>query len=89
MILEASYECTLWIGLKNLEKTGSPKVFLTLLGGGAFGNPMSWIEEAVLHSLLAFKNTSLQVKLVSYGSSNASARRIIAMIRRALALEEP
>ena len=38
LILEATYEATLCAALLNSSKTGSNKVFLTLVGGGVFGN---------------------------------------------------
>ena len=40
MVLEATYEATLWAALINYEKTKNNNVFLTLVGGGAFGNKM-------------------------------------------------
>ncbi len=43
LVLEASYEATLCAALLNSARTGRNKVFLTLLGGGAFGNHDDWI----------------------------------------------
>jgi hypothetical protein len=38
LVLEASYEATFWAALENVHvHGGSNKLFLTLLGGGAFG----------------------------------------------------
>lgn len=70
LILEASYEATLHAALINYERTGSKKVFLTLLGGGAFGNDTKWILDALKIALNRFKNTPLEVGIVSYGRSN-------------------
>lgn len=69
IILEATYEATLYTALLNYEKTGCAKVYLTLVGGGAFGNEFSWIIESLHLAILKFKNTPLDVKIVSYGSS--------------------
>jgi hypothetical protein len=45
---------------------GSNKLFLTLLGGGAFGNPQEWILEAIRRCLEKFSHRALEVILVSY-----------------------
>lgn len=70
IVLEATYEATLYTALINYDKTDSPKVYLTLVGGGAFGNEEHWILESLLQSISKFKNTPLDVKVVSYGQSN-------------------
>ena len=70
IILEALYESTLYAALLNLERTNSNKVFLTLVGGGAFGNEENWIVESMQQAIRKFRNTPLNVKVVSYGQSN-------------------
>jgi len=77
LILEATYEATLYSALINLNKTGCNKVFLTLVGGGAFGNEMDWIMESLIKSIRQFKNTSLDIRVVSYGHSNSAIRNMI------------
>ena len=77
LTLQASYEATMYVALSNFERTGVDKVFLTLVGGGAFGNENSWIKEAILKVMAKFKNIPLDVKLVSYGRSNALVREVI------------
>jgi len=77
LILEATYEATLYAGLINLEKTGSDKVFLTLVGGGAFGNDMDWIMESLALTIQKFKNTPLDIRIVSYGRSNSRVQELI------------
>lgn len=72
LILEATYECTLYAALKNFERTGNNKVYLTLVGGGVFGNPFDWIYAAIEKSVLKFKHTPLDIKIVSYGGSKGS-----------------
>lgn len=56
--------------LKNLEKGGSPRLFLTLVGGGVFGNEVSWILDAIKISVEKFRNVPLDVRIVSYGNSD-------------------
>lgn len=70
VILEATYEATLYAAMININKYSSNKVFLTLVGGGAFGNEKDWIVESLIKALEKFKNTPLDVKIVSYGNSN-------------------
>ena len=67
LVLEAAYEATLLAGVLNRERTGCPTVFLTSLGGGAFGNPVEWIEAAMAHALDALRGYDLDVRLVSCG----------------------
>ncbi|MEZ4985504.1 MAG: hypothetical protein R2795_10780 [Saprospiraceae bacterium] len=44
LVLDATYEATFWVALQNYIETGNNKLYLTLVGGGAFGNPSSWIK---------------------------------------------
>lgn len=66
IVLEATYEAALYAGLINFENTNSNQVFLTSVGGGAFGNDPYWIKESMLKAIKKFKNTPLDVKIVSY-----------------------
>jgi len=77
IILEATYEATLYAAMVNMEKYKSNKVFLTLVGGGAFGNENHWIIESILKALEKFENVPLDVKIVSYGVSNSLLNEII------------
>jgi hypothetical protein len=38
LVLEASYEATICAAILNASSTGNNRSFLTLVGGGAFGN---------------------------------------------------
>ena len=80
LILEATYEATLYTAINNYERTGCNKVFLTLVGGGAFGNDFNWIIESLLVALKKFKNTPLDVKIVSYEQSNPMVNEMIEKI---------
>jgi hypothetical protein len=62
----------------NASRGASNKVLLTRLGGGAFGNPDAWIDEALTRALELFAERGLEVILVSYRSP----------AERALQLEE-
>ena len=71
LILEATYEATLYSALINLKKNKSNLVYLTLVGGGAFGNEEYWILESIQKAIRKFKNTPLNIKIVSYKQSNS------------------
>lgn len=81
LILEATYEATFLAALINYENTGNNQVFLTLVGGGAFGNRSDWILSAIKKSILKFRNTPLQVQIVSYGSSRPMVRALIESLK--------
>ena len=69
LVLEAAYEATLLAGVINAAKPGgSNSIYLTLLGGGAFGNPREWILDAIRRALDTVSDQALDVWLVSYGS---------------------
>ncbi len=67
LILNSAYEATLWAGLRNKLEGRSQRVFLTRLGGGAFGNRDSWIDDAMKVALAKFRGSGLEVIIVSYG----------------------
>ncbi len=77
LILEASYEATLHTAILNFAKTGCRKVFLTLVGGGAFGNQTDWIIAAMQRSLTLVSQVDLEVSIVSYGRSNPEVKALI------------
>lgn len=76
LILEASYEATICTAILNSAQHGSNRVFLTLLGGGAFGNEADWILEAIRRALNLYRHADLDVAIVSYGASNQHVRRL-------------
>ncbi len=77
LILEATYEATLHAAVLNRNRTSSNKIFLTLVGGGVFGNKSEWIKQAILKSINLFQKEALEVYFVSYGGSNPLVREII------------
>lgn len=69
LVLEASYEATLHAALVNASRPGgSHRVYLTLVGGGVFGNRREWILSAIRRALNLMRGQGLEVWLVSYGS---------------------
>lgn len=65
-ILEATYEATFHAAILNAEKNRSRLLYLTLVGGGAFGNEPAWILDAIRQALLKFRDAPLDVRIVSF-----------------------
>ncbi len=76
LILEATYLATLYAAQINLATTGCNKVFLTLVGGGVFGNETAWIQQALQKALQSFRQLPLEVYIVSYGRSNPMVQAV-------------
>ena len=78
LVLEASYEATICTAILNSIRNGNNRLFLTLLGGGAFGNDTDWIIGGIQRALKLYKHVDLDVIIVSYGSSKPYIRHLIA-----------
>jgi hypothetical protein len=76
LVLEAAYEATLWAAVLNAARTGSRIVFLTRVGGGAFGNDQDWIDSAMRRAFAAVRDFGLDVRLVSRGAVPAGLREL-------------
>lgn len=83
LVLRAAYEATLAVGALKAASGGGARVsvFLTALGGGAFGNRSGWIVDAVSRALRAFASAPLDVYMVHYGTLVPSEWRVIEPIR--------
>lgn len=77
LVLEAAYEATMWAAVLNARRGASNVVFLTLLGGGAFGNQSAWIHAAIRRALDMMRSCALDVRLVSYASPS---REMLALV---------
>ncbi len=77
LVLEASYEATLIAGIINQMETGNPTVFLTLIGGGVFGNPMDWIVQAIERAAEQYRSLALDIAIVSYGRSKPELQSLL------------
>ncbi len=79
LVLEAAYEATLLAGVINAARPGgNNSVYLTLLGGGAFGNQREWILDAIRRALQSVRGQALDVCLVSYGHVPADLQALAA-----------
>jgi hypothetical protein len=81
LVLEASYEATLCVARLAAAEGGSSTLLLTLVGGGAFGNPASWIVDAIDRALRLHADAGLDVAIVSYGAANPALRPLLAAHR--------
>ena len=77
LVLEAAYEATLWAAALNTHRTASNVVYLTRVGGGAFGNETSWIDGAIRRALTIVAGVGLDVRFVSYGQPDPQLLRIV------------
>lgn len=77
MVLEATYEATLAAAKLNFAQTGNNRVYLTLVGGGAFGNEAVWIFNAMKRALDLYHDVPLEVNIVSYRRSSEAVRHFV------------
>ena len=76
LVLEASYEATICSAILNANK-GDNRLFLTLLGGGVFGNDTNWIMNSIARALHLYRDADLDIAIVSYGSSKPSVQKLV------------
>lgn len=70
LVLRGAYRATMAVACckATLQPGQRVSVYLTSLGGGAFGNRKQWIREAVSIALEEFQDMPLDVYLVHYGT---------------------
>lgn len=78
VLLEAAYEATFYTAVQNFKQTGNDKLFLTLVGGGVYGNRNEWILDAIAMAMEKFRHVPLDVKIVTYGYSSPEIRNFVA-----------
>jgi len=61
----------------NALKTGNNKIYLTLIGGGVFGNKIAWIMNAIKRALNLYRHVNLDVVIVSHGHSNWHVQELV------------
>ncbi len=82
LILDAAYEATLAASVLNAARTGNRLVYLTLLGGGVFGNRDYWIIGAIERALMKHLHHGLDVRIVSHGRSKTVVTDLIQRINK-------
>lgn len=77
LVLEASYEATICAAIVNAARTGNNTLFLTLVGGGAFGNELDWIINAIRRALNLYPESGLDIAVVSYSQSKPCVQQLV------------
>jgi hypothetical protein len=67
LVLEAAYESTLLAGALNAARGQSDVVLLTRVGGGAFGNEGTWIDDSIAWALQRLEHLRLDVRIITLG----------------------
>lgn len=78
LVLEAAYEATLCEAALNARRGASNVVYLTFVGGGAFGNEEDWIHDAIRRAVEVVAHHDLDIRLVSYGPPSSTVKRLAA-----------
>jgi len=78
LVLEAAYEATICAAILNRLSSGNNHLFLTLLGGGAFGNETDWITESIHRALALYEDRDLDVAIVTHRASKKYVRQLVA-----------
>jgi hypothetical protein len=81
LVLEAAYEATVCAAILNARDTGNKRLYLTRLGGGAFGNRTTWISDSITRALRLYQHANLEVAIVSYRRSNPSVQQLVDQFR--------
>jgi len=82
LILDAVYEATFAAGVINANRTGNRVVYLTLLGGGVFGNRAEWITAAIERAFRKHAQHGLDVRIVSYLRSKDAVAELVSHLNR-------
>ena len=77
LILDSAYEATICAAILNASQTGVKTVFLTLLGGGVFGNRDEWIIGAIERAVAKYGDHDLDIAIVSYGRSKPVVAELV------------
>ena len=77
LVLVASYEATICAAILNSQATQNDQVFLTLVGGGAFGNATEWITDAIRRAVKLYEHSGLEIAIVSYDQSDHRVRQLV------------
>jgi hypothetical protein len=81
LVLEAAYEATVCAAILNARDTGNKRLYLTQLGGGAFGNRTTWISDSITRALRLYQDWNLEVAIVSYRRSKPSVQQLVDQFR--------
>jgi len=77
LVLDATYEATLCAAILNMLNTGNNRVYLTLVGGGVFGNNINWITDSIRRAVRLYDDWSLDVVIVSHNRSKPEIQQLV------------
>jgi hypothetical protein len=77
LVLEAAYEATMLAAVLNGSRAGCALVYLTRVGGGAFGNHSEWILAAMHRAFHLMRDRQLDVKLVTLGPPGSDVKSLV------------
>lgn len=77
LVLEAGYEATLLAAAEHAALGGCETVLLTTVGGGAFGNDLPWIVDAIERALGVVEHAGLDIRIVGYRDISPEIARLI------------
>lgn len=77
LVLDAAYEATLTAAVLTAMRSGNRTLYLTLLGAGAFGNPVNWVIDAMQRALRQHQTAGLDVRVVSFRRPHPALRPLI------------
>ncbi|MFV0259963.1 MAG: hypothetical protein ACK5PP_16120 [Acidimicrobiales bacterium] len=80
LVLDGAYEATLRAAALNAARTGNRTVYLTLVGGGVFGNEESWIIDAMERAFGTTADAGLDIVVVSHRRSNPAVTALAGRI---------
>lgn len=84
LVLQAAYEATICAAIENAARTGNSRLYLTLLGGGAFRNDIMWILDAVQRAIFMHPDCGLDIAIVSRGRSKPSVQEVARNLNAAM-----
>jgi hypothetical protein len=74
LVLDAAYEATLLVAaLHRAAGAGTGRVWLTFLGGGAFGNDARWIHDAIGRAFRRTAHLGLDVRVAHFRQVDSQA----------------
>ena len=77
LILDAAYEATICTAVLNAVQNGDKRLFLTLVGGGAYGNDDEWIAGGIRRALKLYKDVELDIAFVSRGAPKSWLKKLV------------
>ncbi|CAE7208924.1 CML33 [Symbiodinium pilosum] len=90
LVLQGTFEATLAAGAVLAAERGTRiKVYLSAVGGGAFGNRTAWIVEAIDRALRIHADSPLDVMLVHFGTVPRGAYADLAKGRKTRPAPKP